>query len=751
MIQINKVGNAIVIEFTDNDKYLFNGTIEVAPNELMVVVDQSNMVTFKKMSNGDTLFGQSYEKIRINDEPVTKENIVEKFATIGFTSGGGGGTGGAVDSVNGQTGTVIITASSLGAITKETADATYQPIGDYAVKSDLTSLATKSELNTKLDTSVYEVDKATFALKSELSDLVTAEQLNTKQDTLVSGTNIKTINGQTLLGEGNIEIQGGSGGGISDAPSDGKKYVRQNANWVEETSVDISGLATKEELNSKLDTSTYNSEKANFATKEELANKADASAIADMATKTWVGEQGYLTEIPSEYVTNSELTEGLAGKADKTGAEFTGTIAAPIVAFMRESQGMMGAIQADSNNILFRTYNAGVNSITFQVQNTAALKLTEAGIWENNQLLENKYAQLSDLNDFATTAQLNNKVDVSTYTEDKATFATKAELNLKANTSDLSNYLQTSVADEKYATKTELEGKVDDADIADMLTKSEAASTYQPKGEYATTSQLSGKQDTLVSGTNIKTVNGNSLLGEGDITIQGGGVGQSYYVEETLKGEIFNDYEGNVARGQYSHAEGSITRALGQYSHTEGWNTSTGGHYSHSEGEASRTGDAGNGAHAEGGYTVALDQYSHTEGSYTIASGANTHAEGYYTKTNNNAEHSQGKYNKSNTGATDDLKTIHSIGIGADEEGRKNAQEVMTNGDHYIIGIGGYDGTNPETAQTLQEVVNSGSITVDTAMSDTSENAVQNKVIKAYIDSLVGNILTQLQEINGTN
>jgi hypothetical protein len=59
------------------------------------------MVTFKKMSNGDTLFGQSYEKIRINDEPVTKENIVEKFATIGFTSGEGGGTGGAVDSVNG--------------------------------------------------------------------------------------------------------------------------------------------------------------------------------------------------------------------------------------------------------------------------------------------------------------------------------------------------------------------------------------------------------------------------------------------------------------------------------------------------------------------------------------------------------------------------------------------------------------------------------------------------------------------------
>lgn len=46
-----------------------------------------------------------------------------------------------------------------------------------------------------------------------------------------------------------------------------------------------------------------------------------------------------------------------------------------------------------------------------------------------------------------------------------------------------------------------------------------------------TTSELIGtvneiiddKQDTLVSGTNIKTINNESLLGSGNITIQGGG------------------------------------------------------------------------------------------------------------------------------------------------------------------------------------------------------------------------------------
>lgn len=42
---------------------------------------------------------------------------------------------------------------------------------------------------------------------------------------------------------------------------------------------------------------------------------------------------------------------------------------------------------------------------------------------------------------------------------------------------------------------------------------------------------ISGKQDKLVSGTNIKTVNGQSLLGSGDITINGGsGSGSGSYV-----------------------------------------------------------------------------------------------------------------------------------------------------------------------------------------------------------------------------
>lgn len=48
-----------------------------------------------------------------------------------------------------------------------------------------------------------------------------------KQNTLVSGTNIKSVNGNSLLGSGDLVISGGSGGGVHalTAPFSGKSYM----------------------------------------------------------------------------------------------------------------------------------------------------------------------------------------------------------------------------------------------------------------------------------------------------------------------------------------------------------------------------------------------------------------------------------------------------------------------------------------------------------------------------------------------
>lgn len=364
---------------------------------------------------------------------------------------------------------------------------------------DTSGLATKTELSDKLDTETYNADKATFALKTEIPDtstfittetadgkyqpkgeyLVSADladyalkteipstddfatktELNSKQDTLVSGTNIKTVNGQTILGEGNIQIETPEGG-IADAPSDNNTYARKNGAWAAITIPDTSDFATKAEL----------------------------SSYAPLA-----------------------------------GAQFTGTIGAPIIAVVDNNDGMRAAIQSSNNDILFRTYNAGIDSMTFQVQNSTPLKITEAGIWENNTLLENKYAKLTDLNDFALKAELPSnvseltndagyitnaglasyatqeyvntqisnlvnsapetlntldelaaalnddsnfattvtnqiaaKLDITTYTSDKETFALKTELSGKADSSALANYLTIATAESTYAKKTDI-------------------------------------------------------------------------------------------------------------------------------------------------------------------------------------------------------------------------------------------------------------------------------------------------------
>ncbi len=66
---------------------------------------------------------------------------------------------------------------------------------------------------------VYPEGNLNNGIVISLGDYYTQSEISTllsgKQDTLVSGTNIKTINNQTLLGSGNITIQGGGGGGIT--------------------------------------------------------------------------------------------------------------------------------------------------------------------------------------------------------------------------------------------------------------------------------------------------------------------------------------------------------------------------------------------------------------------------------------------------------------------------------------------------------------------------------------------------------
>ena len=188
-------------------------------------------------------------------------------------------------------------------------------------------------------------------------------------------------------------------------------------------------------------------------------------------------------------------------------------------------------------------------------------------------------------------------------------------------------------------------------------------------------------------------------------------------LESDGSGEIFNLYEGiyvNSATGAYSHAEGYRTYAAGESAHAEGDHTSAVKDHSHAEGSYSHA--LGVASHAEGNYTECLGDYSHAEGSGSVAQGVAAHAEGYVTQTFSDGEHAEGVYNHSYQSDDESVRVVHSVGIGSASgtgvKNRINAHEIKFNGDHYVYGLGGYNGANPAESQTLQEVINSKQATI---------------------------------------
>ena len=114
--------------------------------------------------------------------------------------------------------------------------------------------------------------------------------------------------------------------------------------------------------------------------------------------------------------------------------------------------------------------------------------------------------------------------------------------------------------------------------------------------------------------------------------------------------EIFNDYreqtqsglvkQGNLAIGEYSHAEGEGTTANGERAHAEGAQTNATGVNSHAEGGG--TFADGTSSHAEGMLTHASGVSSHAEGSSTFADGSSSHAEGMLTHASGVSSHAEG-------------------------------------------------------------------------------------------------------------
>ena len=314
--------------------------------------------------------------------------------------------------------------------------------------------------------------------------------------------------------------------------------------------------------------------------------------------------------------------------------------------------------------------------------------------------------------------------------------------------------------------------------IASKVIDDNVITTVKTWSSSKINSELSGKQDTLTAGDNID-ITDNTISAKGYLydetkgafatkflkdEYDGGGIGTN-----NASGNYGSFAEGynNTASGEYgSHAEGFLNTVSGDSAHVEGQeNTAT---HSAAHAEGRKTNATNNGAHAEGNYSDASGLASHAEGYgsknyHNIASGDGSHTEGVCTRSQNKSEHAEGSANVSHKASDtygDAGNTQHSIGIGTHYNSTKNAVEVMQNGDYYLLGVGGYQGTDTKVQNasiiTLQEVINSKADAYEDATNDDIDFmfVTEIKLIRTqendenYIDWLV-NTKGETMEYNG--
>ena len=223
-------------------------------------------------------------------------------------------------------------------------------------------------------------------------------------------------------------------------------------------------------------------------------------------------------------------------------------------------------------------------------------------------------------------------------------------------------------------------------------------SNYYTKEQ--TNTLLGGKQPTLVSGTNIKTINNESLLGEGNIDIQGGGGGKAVNAGTNIsittgdtadtinctlpiiagsnsveKGIIVGDSE-CTANGRYAISLGHNSDVDGDYSLCHGSNSSAAGQFSFAFGDNCSVNSNHN-------YTFMLGNQNSSTRDYQFSYG-------HHVNPKNRLEFSFGTYNNSSSATTtfgDSGNTMFSIGNGYDFSSTHNwhnAFEVRQNGDIYV-------------------------------------------------------------------
>lgn len=355
--------------------------------------------------------------------------------------------------------------------------------------------------STKVDTSAF---------TSYSASVETA--LSGKQDTLVSGTNIKTINNESILGSGNIDIQGGS----TYTAGRGIDITNDTISLILPISAGTGSNSIIEGINTTASGSYSHAEGYNSKAQAEASHAEGYST----AKESYCHSEGYAT-IAHGFRSHAEGAESVAS-GDTSHAEGKDTRTSNHAEHASGRFNVSSSASTtfgDSGNTLFSVGNGTANNArhnAFEIRQNGDIYLTLNG---QDVKLQDQLGGSSITVDTALDSGSTNPVEnrVIYNKIDEVEQVTAAALN----------------------------------NINDRLSEDEEVTAA---GLNALNESLNGKQATLVSGTNIKTINNQSILGSGNIDIQGG---SSYTAGDGI--DITNDVISVTGKVDTSAITTSIT------------------------------------------------------------------------------------------------------------------------------------------------------------------------------------------------
>lgn len=91
MLSITKVNKSLKVDGLDNRLFPDNGTLSIPLNSLILSMDASDIVTFRSSANDNVYFSAKINDIRIAGQSVTKQTIISAFDAVANAASGEGG------------------------------------------------------------------------------------------------------------------------------------------------------------------------------------------------------------------------------------------------------------------------------------------------------------------------------------------------------------------------------------------------------------------------------------------------------------------------------------------------------------------------------------------------------------------------------------------------------------------------------------------------------------------------------------